>query len=76
MPRAFKGACTKREGCVKVLGHRGSCKVAVMEEVDYEVEDILEERTGDTEAAAEAYRSVSKAVHVPQTRAHVWHGCG
>ena len=34
----------RTEGCVKEFRHRGRCRVAAFEEVDYEVESILEER--------------------------------
>ena len=41
---AWKGVCNKRDGCVLPASHRGTCKEGVIEEEDYEVEDILEQR--------------------------------
>ena len=41
---AWVGGCRRTEGCVKEFRHRGRCRVAAFEEVDYEVESILEER--------------------------------
>ena len=42
--RVFSGQCQKRDGCVRVAGHRGACKLGVMEEEEYEVESIIAER--------------------------------
>ena len=41
---AWVGGCRRTEGCVKEFRHRGSCRVAAFEEVEYEVESILDER--------------------------------
>ncbi|EOD41673.1 hypothetical protein EMIHUDRAFT_194097 [Emiliania huxleyi CCMP1516] len=42
--RAFVGCCARTDGCVLAAGHRGACHVAEMEEVDYVVEAIRDER--------------------------------
>ena len=44
MPRAWRGICAVCEGCVLHDGHEGECKVAEMEEEEYEVEAIRRQR--------------------------------
>ena len=44
VPREWKGVCQRRKNCVLAVGHRGVCKVGVIEEEEYEVEGILAER--------------------------------
>lgn len=44
VPREWKGVCQRRKNCVLAVGHRGVCKVGVIEEEEYEVEAILAER--------------------------------
>ena len=42
--RVFSAQCHRLDGCVLVAGHRGACKLGAMEEEDYEVESVLDER--------------------------------
>jgi len=44
--RAWKGSCNRTDGCVRELRHRGRCKIARFDDVEYEVEAILDERGG------------------------------
>ena len=46
MPRSWVGICTRTDGCIRPAGHKGACKVADMEEEEYEVEKVLDERAG------------------------------
>ena len=57
--RIFSGQCQKRDGCVRVAGHRGACKLGVMEEEEYEVESIIAERRIAGGKAREARRDNS-----------------
>jgi hypothetical protein len=42
--RRCKGLCSVTSGCVLHAEHAGKCRVAKMEDVEYEVETILRER--------------------------------
>ena len=42
--RTWEGICTRSAGCVLHASHRGACKIAQIEEEDYEVEIILRQR--------------------------------
>ena len=42
--REWHGICEATDGCVLHHNHAGACKIADMEEEDYEVESILKQR--------------------------------
>ena len=44
--RVWAGACPRTANCIKPASHKGACKVACMEEEDYEVEKVMAQRTG------------------------------
>ena len=44
--RAWAGTCPRTAGCIKPASHKGACKVACMEEEDYEVEKVMAQRSG------------------------------
>lgn len=45
-PRQWAGICQKTPGCIRAHKHGGRCKVGQVEEEDYEVECIRDERQG------------------------------
>jgi len=68
--RIWMGRCTLTAGCVKHSKHRGKCKVVDMEEVEYEVEEVLDERV----VAPKARKGGKAPKHLPVEYFVKWKG--
>ena len=71
MSREWAGICSLCEGCVLHAGHEEACRVADMEEEEYEVEAILRQRAKRNGASLIiAARALPSPVVLTRARAH------